>query len=904
LAALVARALVAEIAIEGVTDRQVLTDRVTFRILTVPDAEDAAELNGAPVPTDTWVRVSRPDYYELRVERRTSAGVEEGRRLQFIVRAAERGSTERGLPPWTPYPVMASGPEEFEGAHLRLVAPQSYPIGLEIPLAIWLEDEAGRAVRANGWLRGEGHPPLALRRGVGSGFVAAPRDPGPLVYTGAIAALTASRTIHVEADPDWLPVAGTMPGHTLWPEDARIAVTGTITVPAEATLEIGAGTVVRLAAGANVVVAGRVLVGGTLDRPVVFVPASAGESWGGFLLLGAAAELTATGTIFTGSGANPDWFEENPGYNVHRSEQALFLVDEARVSLTDCYAFAHQGQFGHGKDGDLQLVRCLVQQFTTGGEYNGGSVQISHSALIEFPRDDDTFADADNDGIYFTTGNHVLRDSLVGWAKDDGIDHGSGGAGTLLLSNVWVEACYHEAFAWSGAGRVVTNLHCVAINCGQGIECGWSSSADSPAVWAEDCLSLGNLSGARFGDNYDWTYNGRLRVTNSFLLYNYRDVFSLNWDDWTPRLDQVEVRGNFLSRPDPNHPENAVWQPAQDGWRLASFLTIPPAARVGLGLATRTVQGEFSKLALGLPVGLSSFTTNAVWVDYTVETQDSTLATGTLDFSPGQTVQRVPLPAAPPDGARFVRVQLSNPQNAVFTGSTVYHFLRGATTLIPTGSVWRYRDDGSDQGTAWRAVEFDASGWRSGPAELGFGDGDEATVVQGGPESARHATIYFRHEFSVSAPEQFARLQVHLRRDDGALVYLNGTEVFRSNLPDGAIAFATYTGVTTSSETAFYSTNVPVSLLESGRNVVAVEVHQASATSSDLSFELELIGVPRPRLEWAPTDRGLLLLWVDPTLTIETAAELTDGWVPVVGATSPVRVAPPAAAFYRLQRDE
>ena len=55
----------------------------------------------------------------------------------------------------------------------------------------------------------------------------------------------------------------------------------------------------------------------------------------------------------------------------------------------------------------------------------------------------------------------------------------------------------------------------------------------------------------------------------------------------------------------------------------------------------------------------------------------------------------------------------------------------------PPGAVWRYLDNGSDQGTAWRAAAFNDTGWKSGAAELGYGDGDEATVVGYGPNSTR-----------------------------------------------------------------------------------------------------------------------------------------------------------------------
>src|SRR5215210_8710358 len=99
----------------------------------------------------------------------------------------------------------------------------------------------------------------------------------------------------------------------------------------------------------------------------------------------------------------------------------------------------------------------------------------------------------------------------------------------------------------------------------------------------------------------------------------------------------------------------------------------------------------------------------------------------------------------------------------------------GATTLIPTNAVWRFLDNGSDQGTAWRNPGFSDSTWRSGPAQLGYGDGDEATLVASGPSAAKYITTYFRHQFPVASPVTDATLR--LLRDDGAVVYVNGVEV-------------------------------------------------------------------------------------------------------------------------------
>ena len=104
-------------------------------------------------------------------------------------------------------------------------------------------------------------------------------------------------------------------------------------------------------------------------------------------------------------------------------------------------------------------------------------------------------------------------------------------------------------------------------------------------------------------------------------------------------------------------------------------------------------------------------------------------------------------------------------------------------SLVPRGAVWKYLDDGSDPGTAWRQPGFSDVAWRSGPAQLGYGDGDEATVVGFGPLSFfKYITTYFRRSFTLAEPSDVVRLRLRLQRDDGAVVYLNGVEVARSNL--------------------------------------------------------------------------------------------------------------------------
>lgn len=167
--------------------------------------------------------------------------------------------------------------------------------------------------------------------------------------------------------------------------------------------------------------------------------------------------------------------------------------------------------------------------------------------------------------------------------------------------------------------------------------------------------------------------------------------------------------------------------------------------------------------------------------------------------------------------------------------------------LVPTGAIWRYLDDGSNQGTAWRAPAFADGAWAQGPAELGYGDGGESTVVNCGPSaptcnSGNFVTTYFRKNFTVVDAGSIAGLELKLLRDDGAVVYLNGTEVVRTNLPASAISHTTLatTAISGSGETTFLTFPLSPSVVTSGTNVLAVEVHQQAGTSSDVSFNASL----------------------------------------------------------------
>jgi trimeric autotransporter adhesin len=166
--------------------------------------------------------------------------------------------------------------------------------------------------------------------------------------------------------------------------------------------------------------------------------------------------------------------------------------------------------------------------------------------------------------------------------------------------------------------------------------------------------------------------------------------------------------------------------------------------------------------------------------------------------------------------------------------------------LLGFKADWRwFYAEGGPEGN-WAAPAFDDSSWALGPAELGFGDNDESTVISTSP-TPRPMTAYFRTEVDVADPAAFSSVLASLIRDDAAVVYVNGVEVARDNLPEGPIAFDTpaLRGITDRAEERTpINFTIPSSAFQPGRNVIAVEIHLIHRWSGDLSMDLRLVGQP------------------------------------------------------------
>ncbi len=179
-------------------------------------------------------------------------------------------------------------------------------------------------------------------------------------------------------------------------------------------------------------------------------------------------------------------------------------------------------------------------------------------------------------------------------------------------------------------------------------------------------------------------------------------------------------------------------------------------------------------------------------------------------------------------------------------------------TIFDYASSWRYLDDGSNQGTTWKETSYNDAGWSSGTGIFGYGDswitvcvkGCAATACGSSGCSSKFITTYFRKTVNIPDVSKYTGITLNTWRDDGIVVYVNGVEVWRDNMPAGTIAYNTNSATTVdaANENTPVSQTIPISAFVNGNNVIAVEVHQRDASSSDVTFNMQALGVVKTNL--------------------------------------------------------
>jgi hypothetical protein len=212
-------------------------------------------------------------------------------------------------------------------------------------------------------------------------------------------------------------------------------------------------------------------------------------------------------------------------------------------------------------------------------------------------------------------------------------------------------------------------------------------------------------------------------------------------------------------------------------------------------------------------------------------------------------------------------------------------------TLISRGATWSYYDLGQEpavQGSkTWRDLDYNDSSWAQGPAILGIASSATVNPVATttrryvtGNSGTQVATTYFRHTFTPSSTTDISSLAIELLRDDGAVLYLNGTEILRDNMPEGPITYSTWSShiVGSPEQNTYFDFNLQLAhLLREGENVLAAEIHQCHGTSTDLYFDMKLVAMPPPH-DSMPYNTTVIL---DESMTIKARALSNNEWSPL-----------------------
>jgi hypothetical protein len=169
---------------------------------------------------------------------------------------------------------------------------------------------------------------------------------------------------------------------------------------------------------------------------------------------------------------------------------------------------------------------------------------------------------------------------------------------------------------------------------------------------------------------------------------------------------------------------------------------------------------------------------------------------------------------------------------------------------LERGRVWRWLPAGRAESPAWRTADFQDQRWHERKLDLGWVEPDAMggmmrPEIAAGPVAghARVAPTYlFRRAFAVEDPDFYRNLALLVKGSDGGIVYLNGKEVYRFNMPDGPISDETPArrALRPIEKDAYFPVRLSPALLRRGTNVIAAEVHRAAGDFGPLTFDAEM----------------------------------------------------------------
>ncbi len=247
-------------------------------------------------------------------------------------------------------------------------------------------------------------------------------------------------------------------------------------------------------------------------------------------------------------------------------------------------------------------------------------------------------------------------------------------------------------------------------------------------------------------------------------------------------------------------------------------------------------------------------------------------ASGSLGIGSGTLDHPTSLVTIPLLGSLVLDIR-ENQLDARYIGHTgvladFFSIVKNGVTPVQTSHLpvlqqqsWRFEDSGTDLGTSWIQPNFDDSSWSLGMAPLGFGAPNLNTIVSSGNNPNQvNPTTYLRRTFFVDLKtSEIDLFEAAVLFDDGYVMYLNGTEVARSDsMPGGTPTYTTLAMNHEADVLERVDLNASIPLLQQGLNTLAIEVHQDGPMSPDLFFDGGIY-IEGARSSLAPEAAGTVL---------------------------------------------
>ena len=204
-------------------------------------------------------------------------------------------------------------------------------------------------------------------------------------------------------------------------------------------------------------------------------------------------------------------------------------------------------------------------------------------------------------------------------------------------------------------------------------------------------------------------------------------------------------------------------------------------------------------------------------------------------------VNDLKVPYAYFNGQLFAPVSLEAKAPAGYTFAGWKQSKTATNQIVKLNDTWKYYDKGAAP-VNWTSTGFNDSSWASGQAPLGYGmTGIKTTVSYGSDAENKYPTTYFRKTITLeSEPTRSDVFLLNYQIDDGFIVYVNGYEAGRFQMPGGNVSFNTFASTYAGDEPLTGTLEISSSLFKSGNNVIAVEIHNNKASSRDIFWAAEV----------------------------------------------------------------